>query len=190
MRRALLPAAALALALAGCGYSTRFSLAERYPSIGIELFANDSPERDIERELHAALARRVRDMVDASLRSPRRAAVVLRGTVQEYRRRSGIRSKDNVQLETGLTIRVEAELYDPRKGVRVAGPVTATTRIGYTLERRQVNESEARARSIDLLAERLVVDLVGRVNVPPAEEVRDPADRADEDRAEDGREGP
>jgi len=163
---------ALLLLGAGCGYSTRLALAPRYTSLGIELFGNSSPERDLERELHEALVRSAATLLDATLVPVPRAGLVLRGEVLEYHRRSGIRSRENVQLETGLTVRVRAELYDPSAGAVVAGPITESTRVGFTLDRRAANESEARARVLANLAERLILDLAAHVEPPPAERAR------------------
>ena len=157
------------LLLAGCGYSTRFALGPRYTSLGIELFGNSSLERDVERELHEALVRSAANLVDARLVPVPRAGLILRGEVLDYHRRSGIRSRENVQLETALTVRVRAELFDPAAGVVVAGPLTEATQVGFTLDRRSANESEARARVLANLAERLVLDLVAHVEAPPDE---------------------
>lgn len=153
---------ALALAtLGGCGYSTGLRLAPGYSTIGIEVFGNDSPERDLEREFHAALTRATRDLVDAELVSPERASLVMRGKVLAYYFRGGIRTADNVQVEAGLTISVEATLWDPLRDEPVAGPVVALTPVGFTLDDAS-NEEEARSRLVANIAERLVLDLLTR----------------------------
>ena len=72
LRRALLTAALCA----GCGYTTGLHLAPGHDSIGVELFRNDSPVRDLERDLHAALARSTRKLVDAPLVPPGQASLV------------------------------------------------------------------------------------------------------------------
>ena len=154
------------LALAACGYSTRFSLPEQYSSIGIEVFGNDTREPDVELSFHESLVRVTRTLVDRPLVAPDRARVVMRGRVLDYRRRSGIRNKENVLQETGLTIRVVGELYDAALGEKVAGPVTVSTQIGYTVDTKTPNEAEARSRALDNLAELLVLDLVSHTGRP------------------------
>lgn len=155
--------ALLAGTLAGaCGYDAGLTLAPEYRTVGIEVFGNDTYERDLEREMHAAVTRAARDLVDASVVPPGRAGLVVRGKLLEYHRRGGIRSSDNVQLETGLTVRVEALLWDPLVGEIVAGPVRLTTQVGYTLDQEQPNEARARSRAVENLAERVVLELFTR----------------------------
>jgi len=157
---------ALLLCLAGaCGYRAGLPLATGYESLGIEIFGNDSPERDLERELHVALTRAARDRVAAPLVAPGEAGLVMRGKLLEYRYRPGIRSKENVQLETGLTIRAEAYLWDPGREERVAGPVRADVQVGYALDEPGAN-ARGRARALTNLSERLVLQLL--TSVEPA----------------------
>lgn len=162
-RRSCLALAALLLgAAAGCSYRSSLSLPAPYESIGIELFSNSSLEPDLEVELHRALVRNARELLDGPVVAPGRARLLLRGEVLEYRRRSGIRSRENVQLETGLTVRARAFLVDARDERVVAAPVTVSTQIGYALDRRTVNEAEARRRVLGNLAQRIVLELVAR----------------------------
>ncbi len=78
--------AVLIATLSGCGYTTGLSLPLERRTIGIELFANDSPERDLERELHTRLLRKTRELVDARVVAPERAEVVMRLGEWESRR--------------------------------------------------------------------------------------------------------
>lgn len=177
-RRAL---AALALAaMSGCGYRASLTLPAAYDSIGVELFSNSSLEPDLEAELHVALVRSARELLEVPLVAPGRARLVIRGEMLDYRRRSGIRSRDNVQLETGLTIRARAVLEDSRDGHPVAGPITVSTQIGYTLDRRTVNEADARRRALENLAQRIVLELSATAQ-PPKPRSPSPPDREGED---------
>ncbi len=155
----LIPLAVLSALLAGCGYSTGLHLDQEYSSLGVELFGNDSPTRDLERELHSALTRVVRDRVSAPLLAPADADLVIRGTILDVHFRSGIRSRENELLETGLSIRAQAALWDPNRAERVAGPVQAQAQVGYALDA-PFGEAEALRRVLDNLAERLVLELL------------------------------
>jgi hypothetical protein len=166
----------LALACAGlasgCGYSTGLSVPEHQHTIGIEVFGNDSLERDIERRLYDELARAVRDWTDAPLVAPDRADVVIRGKITAYHRRSGIRSPENQLLETAVFIDVEAGLYRAGSETPTRGPVHTTSSTGFIVEPpgNQTshfpgqNESIARDRTLRNLADKLVLDLLAPVN--------------------------
>ncbi|MCP3916372.1 MAG: hypothetical protein GY711_12515 [bacterium] len=164
------------LAMAGCGYSTGISLAPEHTSIGVEIFGRDgrkAPERGLERELHVELLRATRDLVDADVRRPSEADLVMRGTVTGYRRRAGVRSSGNVQLETGLIVSVEAELWDRAAKKQVAGPLSFTTRVGYTLDALDA-EVRARERLLANLADRIVLQLMTGQHVEPQSDAGDP----------------
>jgi len=153
----------------GCGYSTGISLAPEHTSVGVEIFGRDgrrAPERGLERALHVELLRATRDFVDAEIRRPSEADLVMRGTVTGYRRRAGVRSSGNVQLETGLIVSVEAELWDRAAGKQVAGPLSFTNRVGYTLDALDA-EIRARERLFANLADRIVLQLMTGQHVEP-----------------------
>ncbi|HVS19398.1 MAG TPA: LPS assembly lipoprotein LptE [Planctomycetota bacterium] len=102
---------ALALALAaGCGYSTGVRLPEQVQTVGVEIFGNDSKQRDIEVELQRLVADAVARLVHARLVPPDQADLVVRGRIVEYVRRNGIRSPQNELLETGVRITLEVQL--------------------------------------------------------------------------------
>lgn len=145
--------------LSGCGYSTGLHLAPEYESLGVEVFENETQVRDIERDLHAAMTHFVRDRVSATLRAPERADLVLRGEILDFRYRRGIRSAENQQLETGLSVVARASLWSQGEGEPVAGPVLARTQMGYSLEA-PFGEQDARRRVLENLAERLLLDLM------------------------------
>ena len=150
--------------LAGCGYSTDFALPENTQSVGIEVFKNESRWVELERPMHLELTRSTRNLVDASIVDPRHADLVVRGTIDTYSRRMGVRSSENVLLESGLTLGATVELWDRARGELLAGPLPVSVQIGYTLDELG-NEAGARERAIRNLADRIVIDLFGRAAV-------------------------
>ena len=100
------------LLLCGCGYSSGFFLPDGRVTVGVEFFDNTSPVRDLEAELHGYLTDSVQRMVHARIVPPDEADYVIRGTVVTFARRRGIRSPDNVQLERGIRIAAQAELWE------------------------------------------------------------------------------
>ncbi len=163
----------VALALAGlcavigaasCGYRSGFSLPEGQ-TIGVKVFDNQCKLRDVEMRLHPYLTDAVQRFVAADLVSPARADVWIEGVVLEYSRRGGIRSSQNVQLETGVLIAVQARLVerlrDPTDGAttRVLRELTVTDERGY-LTSDPLGESNAVTAVLRNVADRLVLDLV------------------------------
>jgi len=162
-RLARLAAGALAAWCGACGYSTGLQVAERHATIGVEFFGNATYERDLERPFYDQLTRTLRDTSDAALVDPGRAEVVVRGTIREFHRRSGIRSRENELLETGVYLEVEAQLVDRARDVPIRGPVRHGAWVGYTLSP-AANEREARERVMRNVAQELVLDLFAPVN--------------------------
>lgn len=157
-RRALL--AGPLLAAVGCGYSSRLALPTRSETVGIEIFGNDTPRPELERDLHLELVRSGRNLIGVPIVAPATADLVVRGTITTYERRMGVRTGDNVLLETGLTVAVEAELWDRARGEAVAGPIPVAIHVGYTLDALG-NERDARERALRNVADRVVLDLFG-----------------------------
>lgn len=149
----------LAAALASCGYTAGMRVAERNRSVGVEIFGNETFERDLERPLADEISRALRDWSDAALVDPRRADVVLRGTIESYHKRSGIRSTTNVPLESGVYIEVEAALWRPGATRPETGPIRAGTWVGFVIGPDE-NERSARDRALRHVAERIVLDLL------------------------------
>lgn len=145
-----------------CGYSSGLRVTERHRTVGLEVFKNDSFERDLERLLYDELARALRDYSDAELVDPSKAEVVVRGTIQTYHRRSGIRSTDNQLLETGVYIQVAANLHE-RGSTAEAPPVSAHCWVGFVTGDAE-NERTARDRALRHIAEEVVLDLFTPVN--------------------------
>ena len=148
----------LVLDSAGCGYSSRLALPTERRTVGIEVFDNDTPRPELERDLHLELVRSGRKLIGTPIVTPSTADLVVRGTIREYHRRMGVRTGDNLLLETGLTIVVEAELWDRARGALVAGPIPVGIQVGYTLDARG-NESDARQRALRNVADRVLLDL-------------------------------
>lgn len=149
---------ALALLGAACGYRAGLPVAEDYASIGVEIFGNESYERDLERAVHAELTRAVRDMCDVPLEAPGQAQVIVRGRIVDYQRRGGVRTPENQLLETGLTITVEATLVDQRSRRPIGPPETASGSVGYIVGEAD-GESTARNRALRKLCDELVLRL-------------------------------
>jgi hypothetical protein len=149
--------------LPACGYSSGLRVTETHRTIGVEVFGNTSFERDLERLFYDEMARAVRDTCDAELVDPSRAELVIRGEIQSYRRRSGIRSQENKLLETGVYIQVQAALYERGAPEPTSPPATAQQWVGYIIDGPQ-NERDARDRALHNIADELVLELFVPVN--------------------------
>jgi hypothetical protein len=164
-------AALAACVLGACGYRAGFTLPEQR-TVGVAIFDNSSKQRDVERELHVALTDSVERIVDAPLVAPSAADYKIDGRVIEYVRRGGIRSKDNVRLETGVRITVFARLIRASREARpenapvdpadVLRQVTVTDERGYLLDD-PIGEVRARELVLHYIADRIVFDLFGDV---------------------------
>ncbi len=162
--RALL---ALALtAVTGCGYRSGFVPPELGQTVAVEFFGNDSKVRNLEVELQANLTDALNRMVHAPLVAPETADFVVRGRITNYSRRRGIRNPDNVLLETGVRIGVQARLIRRRwlaegelaEELVEEGSFGGET--GFRLEEFG-GEAAARQRVLRNIADRIVMDLFG-----------------------------
>lgn len=153
----------LALAGVGCGYDAGLRVAEKHASVGVEIFGNDTLERDVERPLHAEITRAIRDLTNVPMEIPSRAEVVIRGTVKTYQRRSGVRSSENALLETGVFIEAEASLVDRASGRPIGPPARAGRWVGFVLDDPS-NEGRARDRVLRHIADELVLVLFAPVD--------------------------
>jgi len=155
-----LAAAALAGGLlVGCGWHAGLSVPPGAHSVGVEAVRREGAvlERGLEPEMTAALSEAVVDWVGLPLVAPSEADLVVRGVVLDYRRRGGVRNRNNELLETAVLVRASAELYDRRSGT--SGPVVTVQQwSGYTLEDSS-SESEARRRAIRHVANTLILEL-------------------------------
>jgi hypothetical protein len=156
-----------ALQLCSCAYRAGFDLPERFSSYGVEIFANSSREPDLERPLHTALTRTLADHAGARIRRPSQADAVIRGRILTSERRAGIRSPQNEWLESGKRLLVQAELVD-----RSTGEVLAQSRtfvqVGFVFEAHG-GESDARDYALDNAAQRLVIELLQKLNALESE---------------------
>lgn len=185
----------LAGASAGCGYSTGLRLPDDVRTVGVEVFGNDSKVRDLEVEFQRLLVDSVDRLVHARIVPPDHADLILRGRIVSYERRNGIRSPDNVLLETGVRITIEAQLVQRfEQSVVVEGPEPERTdlpprrdddrnSLPPTAQNERVlrpmrasqefgylvdepfAEAVARERTLSSLAERFVLDLF--TTLPP-----------------------
>jgi hypothetical protein len=179
---------------AGCGYRTGFEVPDDVRTVGVRLFQNDSKQRDLERELHLWMSDSVQRLVGATLVDPRRADLVLEGRLLDYSRRSGIRSPDNLLLETGVKIALEARLVRPAAlalapeqaaptGSRAADGALGVPAVpsGSVLWRRTLSqefgfrldeaggEGRTRERALRSLADRIVLEAFAQLaDLPPS----------------------
>ena len=157
----------LALQLGSCAYRAGFELPERYSSYGVEIFANSSREPDLERPLHTALTRTLADHAGARIRRPSLADAVIRGRILTSERRSGIRSPQNEWLESGKRILVQAELVESSTGEIIAQTRTFV-QVGFVFDEHG-GEAGARDYALDNAAQRLVIELLQKLNAKEME---------------------
>jgi len=145
------------LVLGSCGYDTGLSLGEGHQSIGIEVFGNEGPLPNLERDLHVELSRSARNLLTGELVSPALADVVLKGEISAYGRRGGILRSGNLLEESGLRLYANATLVDPRTGDTLRGPVRASVQVGYLLNADPAAEDVARQRAVKNVADELLL---------------------------------
>ncbi len=152
-----------ASAAASCGWHAGLVAPDGIRSIGVEVVTTnrDILERGFEARFTDALSRAVSDLVGVPLVAPADADAIVRGRIVDYRRRSGIRSTQNRLVESGILVRVDAQVIDGRNGavLRETGkPSHVWT--GYALgDDVEENEAEARNRALRHIADTLVLDL-------------------------------
>ncbi len=153
-------------AVLGCGYRTGMVVGQAGETVGVEFFANDSPLPDLERIFHGFVTDALNRTVHARLVPPERSDLIVRGRVTAYARQGGIRSEENVLLERGLRVSVEARLvrrsHDPDGAEReeVLSSGTFASEGGFrTVE--PEGELDARDRILRRIADRMVLDLFG-----------------------------
>ena len=151
-----------ALGLGACGWHAGLVAPGGARSVAVEVFETDSEvlERNLEPILAEALSGAVQDLVGTPLVAPSRADLVVRGQILGYSRRSGVRDTKNRLKETGVLVRVAAELFDRRSGEVIVPSIQRHVWSGYTLgPDASAHEAEARKRGIRHVAETLVLDL-------------------------------
>lgn len=145
------------LCLAACGYRMGLVLPEGQRQVGVRFFSNDSPQPDLERALHGAVTRALRDRTQAELVRPERAKLVVSGRILDYRRRRGIRSAGNLWQESAVIIEVESSLIEVSSGVELARTRSSSS-VGFTFGVAG-GEAQAARRALNNLGERLVLEL-------------------------------
>ncbi len=165
--------ALLTLQLASCAYRAGFELPERFSSYGVEIFANSSREPDLERPLHTALTRTLADHAGARLVRPSRADAIIRGRILTSERRAGIRSPDNEWLESGKRIQVQSELVDKASG-EVLAQARTYLEVGFVFGQHG-GEAAARDYALENAAQRLVLELLQKLNALELEMSEEPA---------------
>lgn len=150
----------LAAALLGaCGWHAGLETPAGARTVGVEAARRQGTllERGLEPELTAALSQAVVDWVGLPLVAPDEADLVVRAELLEYRRRGGVRNRDNELLETAVFVRAKATLVDRRRA-RESAPVQAQEWSGYALDDPR-NEDAARERALRHVATSLVLGL-------------------------------
>ncbi len=164
--------AALLAWIAACGYHAGLLVPDHARTVGLEVFDNASPLRNLEVELTAEVARSLTDLVPLALVPPDEADVVIRGVIGDYRRRSGVRDGDNRPLETAVSITIQADLVRRSSGTVIRSSV-ASIPSGFVVENAVIaddtpEEIQARGRAIGNLADRLVLDLFSALSYESA----------------------
>lgn len=152
--------ALLALPCLACGWHSGLPAPRGARSVGVEAATREGTvlERELEPELSDALSEAVVDWVGLPLVPPGEADLVVRPRILEYRRRGGVRNRQNELIETAVFVRARAELFDRRSGRVLGSPATAQEWSGYALDD-LANEGVARERALRHVAVSLVLAL-------------------------------
>jgi hypothetical protein len=156
-----------ALLCAGCGYRVGLTAPEGFTAVAVEVFHNDTPEPDLERVLHGALSREVRDRVPLPLVNPEESELLIRGRLVEFSRVRGIRNPNNQILESGVRIVAEAWTVRSSTGEVITPKTAARATVGYPVGSSS-GERAARTRALRHLAQVLTVDLFAQAGAAPA----------------------
>ncbi len=155
----------LALLLSGCGWHAGLVAPQGARSVRIEFFDNLSLLPNLEQPLEAALTSAVLERVPIASAGAGPADLVLRGKILDFRRRAGVRSQQNVQLESGDQLTIEAELVEADTG-RVLRTSRRSLAAGFAIDPLRSAattsaEPGARERLLRNLADGVVLDLFG-----------------------------
>ena len=152
--------------LAGCGWRAGLEQPAGAETLAIEFLANETKLPDLEIELSRALSRAAVDRLSLVPARPSEADLVVRGRILDLSRRGGIRSPDNVLLESGDRILIETELVRASDG-GVLGRSSRWLEAGFVVETgfsaaSTPSEAVARRRVVENLAVGALLDLFGR----------------------------
>jgi len=143
--------------LGACSWHSGLTAPPDIGSVGLEIFENRTLERDLEPRLAEALSVSLGNLVAVPLVRPSRADAVVRGVVEDYSRRRGVRTIDNELQETGVQVVITATLVNRNTGTVLA---SAEHKLwsNYGLAD---SEADRRAadRALTNLADRLILDL-------------------------------
>lgn len=113
---------ALLLVLPGCGYSTAELYPERYTTVSLPLFENQTFYRGVEAELGEALAKELEHRTPYTLSTPGMADTELTGTVTRVSQRMLSRTADvGLPQELEVSVWVDFEWKDLRTGEVITG---------------------------------------------------------------------
>lgn len=112
----------------GCGYSMKSSLDEKYQTIYVEPFKNNSREYDLQAPLTNAVTRKF--MNDGRLRVVQKhmADLVVSGSIQEYELKDRGSDLNDETTHYEMRMRTQIRVIDPRNGDELwSGPVDTFT---------------------------------------------------------------
>jgi len=155
------------LFVVGCDYRIGLSAPEGFTTVAVEVFHNSTQEPDLERELHGALSREVRDRVPLPMVDPRESELLIRGRLVEFSRVRGIRDPDNRLLESGVRIVAESWTIRRSTGEVISPKASAQATVGYPIGSAS-GERAARERALRHLAEVLTIELFARTEPTPS----------------------
>ncbi|MFT7484483.1 MAG: hypothetical protein ACI9F9_000323 [Candidatus Paceibacteria bacterium] len=170
----------LALGCASCGYSSGVRLPGDAKTLGIAFVENDSPFPELEREFYATLTTQASRMVTGVLVAPSRAEVVIRGTIDDYRRLHGTQSALGQLQESGIRIRAHAWLESGMDGERIGAVLHFDQAVRYIITVRE-DEGGARRSVIQNICEEMVLDLFAQPDEAPEPPDEIPTDPLVED---------
>ncbi len=148
---------ALALAAAGCGYSTKPLRHEGVSTIALPIFKNNTDRRQHEFLLTDAVARMIQSRTRYRIADADRADVILEGEIAEYRTPGLVEGRDDQLLESQVTMRVVVTIRDRATGaVRYQG---THTEVAPFSGRRGESEDTARFEVYERLARWVVTTL-------------------------------
>jgi Lipopolysaccharide-assembly len=157
--------ACLSSLLAACGWHTGLVVPAGAERVRIEFFENRSLLPNLEQPLEVALTSAVLERVPIASAGAGPADLILSGRILDFRRHAGVRSQENVQLESGDELTVEAELVEVASG-RILRTSRRSLAAGFAIDPLRsaattADEPLARERLLRNLADGLVLDLFG-----------------------------
>ncbi|MFT7668711.1 MAG: hypothetical protein ACI8X5_001409 [Planctomycetota bacterium] len=155
--RFLLVLTPLAL-LTGCGYSSGIRLPDGAQSVGVTVFGNAGPFPELERELFSVLSSQASRMVDGEVREPKRADLLVRGEIIDYRRLMGVLNPDGELLQSGVHIVLRAWIEDRRIAAQIGESIYFDQSAHYIIHTR-AEEEGARRDALAQMCQELIIDL-------------------------------